>query len=183
MISLLGKICDSLGISFDFLNRENSPSNKLSIKDASVGSIQQAGGDIHNISIASSERPQIDTEQWGGTGGPDGFSIEFYAKNIGDAAAVDVEAELVADDLPRSLQLGSVAHSLSPDKLSRIITYRYDSTDMFKRALKNPRIVFKYKSADGREFRSGRSIIQEPRAAGGFNIHTKQPTSYFNSPT
>ena len=184
MLSLLGKICDSLGISFNFLNRENSPSNKLSIRDASVSSVQQAGRGIHNVTVAPGERdqrrPQVDTDQWGGTGGPDGVSVEFYAKNIGDVAAMDVEAELVAQDLQGSVQLGSVANSLSPNQSSRLITYRYNSTDFFKRVLKNPCIVFKYKSADGREFMSGRNIVQESRADGGFNIHTKSPTAYFS---
>ncbi len=184
MLSLLGKICDSLGISFNFLNRENSPSNKLSVRDASVGSVQQAGRDIHNTIVApgarSQDRPQIDTDQWGGTGGPDGVSIEFYAKNIGNVAAMDIQAELVAEDLQGNVQLGSVANSLTSNQSSRLITYRYDSTDFFKRALKNPCIVFKYKSADGRELMSGRTIVQESRAAGGFNIHTKSPTAYFS---
>lgn len=184
MLSLLGKICDHLGISLNFLNRENSPSNKLSVRDSSVGSVQQAGRDIHNTIIASDvrgqDRPQIDIDQWGGTGGPDGFSIEFYAKNIGNIAAIDVNVELVAEDLQNSVQLGSVANSIMSNQSSRLIMYRYDSTDFFKRVLKNPCIVFKYKSADGREFMSGRNIVQESRADGRFNIHTKSPTAYFS---
>lgn len=184
MITILGKICDKLGLSFSFLNRDHSPSNKVVIKDSTVGKVQQAGRDINNVTIThnrqSNNRPQIDVEQWGGTGGPDGTSIEFYLNNIGSETGVDVHPELVADDLTDSIKLSEPISSIAPAKLSRGLQYRYDGTDFFNRVLKNPRIVFRYKSANGRSFMSGRNVVQESRADGRFNIHTKAPITYFD---
>ena len=186
MIPILGKICDRLGLSFNFLNRDNSPSNRAVIKESStVGVIQQAGGNIHNnITIAQAEqsrtRPQIDVDQWGGSGGPNGTFIRFYLKNIGSETAVDVQAELIADDCSGSIKLSSPIHNIPPMQLSRSLQYRYDGTDFFKRMLTKPRVILRYKSADNRAFASGRSVIQEPRADKRYNIHTKPPVSYFD---
>lgn len=181
-MNLLKKICDKLGFSFDFLNRYNSPSNKAVIKDSSVGSLQQATGDIHNTTIVnnrgSQTRPRIDIVEYGGSGGADGTSVSLKLKNDGGEAAIDVLVEFTADDLQGGGNF-NVA-SLSPGEPSRSINYQYNDTDFFKRKLQNPRIIFKYKSVDGRSFVSGRTICQELRADGRYNIHQKLGT-YFES--
>ncbi len=180
MISILGKICDKLGLSFNFLNRDSSPSNKAVIKDSSIGSFQQASGNIHNVMIHNQQtqtRPRVDTSEYAGTGGPDGTFVTLKVRNDGTEAAVDIRGELTADDFQATAQF-DVAHSLSPGQESHSINYPYHNTDFFTRLLVNPRIIFRYQSADGRSFVTGRTIIQESRNDGRYNIHTKRG-SYF----
>ena len=177
MFTLFSKICDKLGISFNFLNRDRSPSNKASIKNSSVGSIQQATGDIHNINITNHTQPRIDIAEYAGSGGADGTFLIFKIKNDGGEAAIDIQGELVADDI----QIGNIfntIHNLSSGQTSQSISYPYHNTEFFTRQLVNPRIVFRYKAADGRSFATGRTIIQESRADGRYNIHTRLG-SYF----
>ena len=176
MLTLFSKICDKLGISLSFLNRDHSPSNKVSIKYSSVGSFQQASGDIHNVLIHNQQtqtRPRIDTSEYAGTGGPDGTFVTLKVKNDGTETAVDIRGELTADDFQGSAQF-DVAHNLSPGQESHSINYPYNNTDFFTRLLVNPRIIFRYQSADGRSFVTGRTIIQESRNDGRYNIHTKR---------
>ena len=155
------------------------------VKDSQVGMMQQSVGDVNNhITIFQGKhldgRPQIDTEQWGGSGGPEGVSLDFYLRNIGNETAMDVEIELVADDLQNSIKLPDTIQRIDAGHLSRDIHCKYGDTDFFTRSLKNPRIVFRYNSFDGYKQESGRHIIQERRADGRFNIHTKPPVTYFN---
>jgi hypothetical protein len=177
MLSIFDKIFDKLSLSLNFLNRDQSPSNKAVVKHSSVGSVQQAGGDIHNVHITQeprgSSRPRVDmANEFGGRGGPDGTFAVFRVKNDGTESAIDLQGEFVADDLKIGPAF-DIAHSLSPGQQSRMIECRYDGTDLFGRRLANPRIIFRYKSSDGRTFESGRAVVQEPRADGRFNIHTK----------
>lgn len=179
MPAFLQKIFDTLKLVISFNNRKNSPSNKATVKNSSVGSFQQAGGDIHNITIAdgarSRTRPRIDLAEYGGAGGADGTFAIFKLKNDGSEAAIDVRVEFVADDFRGGT---FTVASLSPNEPSHTMSYKYDNTDFHKRLLKNPRIIFRYKSADGRTFVAGRTLIQEQRATGVYDIHKTEGT-YF----
>jgi hypothetical protein len=178
MISLLRQICDKLG--FEFLNRHDSPSNKLRVKDSSKVSSQQAGGNINNILITTGEPklsvPRLDFDQWGGTGGADGWSVTFYLINVSGFPAFDIHIELIADDLSENIELPDVIRRVDAHTLSRAITYKYDMTDFYLRKLRNPIIRLKYKSLDGGTFTSDGIITQKQLATGRFDIHSNSPT-------
>lgn len=55
MFTLLEKLWDKMTVSFSFLNRTNSPSNKAVAKYSSVQSLQQAGRDINNVSAPATD--------------------------------------------------------------------------------------------------------------------------------
>lgn len=177
MFTLFNKICDKLGISLNFSNRDSSSSNKASVKNSSLVSIQQATGDIHNMNITNHTQPRIDIAEYAGIGGADGTFVIFKIKNDGGEVAIDIQGELTADNI----QIGNIfntIHNLSSGQTSQSIRYPYHNTEFFTRQLVNPRIVFRYKAADGRSFANGRTIVQELREDGMYNIHTRLG-SYF----
>jgi hypothetical protein len=148
-------------------NRDHSPSNKASIENSSVGSFQQAGGDIINN---LSPKPRIDIAEFGTSGGADGTFLIFKIKNDGSEAAIDIQGDLVADNILIG-NIFSAIPSLSSGGISQSIKYRYDNTDFFTRQLINPLIVFRYKDRDNNSSVTRRRIIQKPRADGRYNLH------------
>ncbi len=174
MFTLFDKIWDKISIYLNIFNRDHSPSNKASIKNSPSGVIQQAQ---QIVNISHHTQPRIDVVDYGGSGGADGTFVIFKIKNDGGEAAIDIQGELAADDI----QIGNIfntIHNLSSGQTSQSISYPYHNTEFFTRQLVNPRIVFRYKAADGRSFATGRTIVQESRADGRYNIHTRLG-SYF----
>lgn len=173
------RIFDKLILYFNFLNRSNSHSNKVSRGQSFSGSIQQAGGNITNITNVGNNgltlypKPLIDIlESFGSSGGPDGNFIAFAVRNNGKETALDVEAEFVADRVNSSGKF-LMSHSLLPNGASRMRNYRYTDTDFFRRKLSNPKIVFFYKSIDGTVLTSARRIIQDKRPGdGNYNMRS-----------
>ena len=170
MFSIFEKIFDNLSMVFSFLNRDHSPSNKAVIKHSSVGSVQQAGRDIHNTSFVNSTRPRIDITDFGGSGGADGTFLTFRLRNDGGEAAVDIQCKLIADNIG-GRSLSHTIANLAIGQLSQNISFPYHTTEFFNQQLSNPRITFCYRAADGREFTAGRTVVQENRADGRYNIH------------
>ncbi len=167
-MNLLGKISDTFKVAFNFvINRNNSPSNKSKVvlKDSSVGTLQQAQTITNTY---NQTRPRIDIQGYGGSGSGDDTYVDFGVKNDGSEAAIDVQVEFVADDFE-----GGKFNitNLSPNQPPRSLIYHYHNTDFYKREVKNPRIVFRYKSADGRSFVARRKITQARRASGVYDIH------------
>ncbi len=133
---------------------------------------------LEEMAANSEQRPQLDLAQnFTVTGGSEGNFIEFQVKNDGAVTALDIQAELIADGSVTSGKI-DIIHNLSPQEESRRIVYRYTDTDFFQKNLDNPRIIFTYRAANGQQFSSGRKIIQDTRADGRFNIHSK-PGEYF----
>ncbi|MDE2233804.1 MAG: hypothetical protein KGJ90_06920, partial [Patescibacteria group bacterium] len=174
MFAWLGKIFDKLVISFNFSNRDSSSSNKAVVKNSPSASVQQFLGDIHITNNQHKQtRPRIDITNFWGSGGADGAVVFFKLKNDGDESAIDVQVKFTADDC-RDIAKFDITPNLSVGQSSHSVNYRYENTDLYKRRLKNPRIVFRYKSVDGSSFVAGRKIVQDRRATGVYDIHKTQ---------
>ena len=125
----------------------------------------------------SQNRPRIDLVRgFTVSGGYRGNEISFQIKNDGGSPAVDVKFRLQSEEAETPLM--EIAHSISMGEPSHEILYRYTDTDFFRRELNQPRITFFYKDPEGNEFVSGRYILQDLRADGNFNIHSR-PGRYF----
>jgi hypothetical protein len=135
---------------------------------------------VEEMASSSEQRPRIDlTHNFTVSGSGEGNFIEFQVKNDGATAALDIQAELIADGDIATGKI-DITHSLSPQKESGNIRYRYTDTDFFQKKLDNPCIVFTYRTANGQNFSSGRKLIQDTRADGRFNIHSR-PGEYFEN--
>lgn len=164
-----------MGLSFNFLNRDNSPSskNKAKFKDSSGNTINQAGRDVNVSLTAATPKPRIDFgDQFVTTGSADGYVLYFNVVNDGDASAVDISYFLTADDLEVAMTPKVIARNLSVGQTSMgLVTIKLQATEFYTKKLTNPRIVFVYKDRSGKEFRGGRYILQELRADQNFNIN------------
>jgi hypothetical protein len=102
-------------------------------------------------------------------GGLDGNHIIVYAKNVGKETAIDVKYHLASDDSVSSQEV-LLSHTMSPNETKEGTPYRYTETDLFRKKLLNPKIVFTYKDPDGEIYTSGNFITQDNRADGFYNI-------------
>lgn len=181
MIPLFEKIADSLSASFSFLNRNNSPSNKLKADGSKNTPIIQAGnvgGNLHQTTIygeAKNARPSLDIRNMGSSGGPDGNFFFFGVRNDGQEAARNLRAEFRNDE--EVLEVMTLPN-LTVNEESRQYAYRYSESRFFTGELSDPKLVVKYSSVDGRRFLSGVQLIQEARADGNYNISPRLGESF-----
>lgn len=250
MLSIFEKVFGKLALTLSFLNRDRSPSNKIKVKQSTLGSLQQAMGNITNVTNHHSEtisdlerkvlnrlyrdfrtnnqlvrrniqemyrelgitegayvgvlhdskligvdsdehltlnadgvrymdthvsqnRPRIDLKDGlSVSGGSNGNHILFQVKNNGVNTAENLECYLSADGVQTESQL--ISKRLSANQESSLISYRYTDTPFFKSKVEAGKIIFTYKDSDGFSFRSSRSITQDHRADGNWNIHAGQ---------
>jgi len=179
MIPILGKIADSLSASFSFLNRSESPSNKVG-RDSTNSPVLQTGtvkGDVHQTTIyehASQTRPSLDIRTDGSSGGPDGNLIYFVVRNDGKESARNIQAQF--GDGSSVIKTENVPNLIVNE--STRISYEYTNTAFFLKKLDDPRLTLLYQAVDGRRFSSGICLIQETRADGRFNISVKLGDSF-----
>ncbi len=122
-------------------------------------------------------RPHLDLESnFSVSSNGDGNFLTFRVKNDGDESAVDVQAVFTSSigEIGRI----DVAHNISPNQTSSEIIYRYTDTPLYRENLINPQIRFVSRSRSGRDFVSGRTLIQNTRADGNYNIQSR-PGDYF----
>jgi len=106
------------------------------------------------------------------SGGPDGQSIGFQAKNIGDSPAMDIVCWFVADE-GNIAKIEGISHRLSPNETSLINNFIYSHTIIPDRIFPGLKIIFEYKDLKGNTFKTGRLIKQDLRADGKFNLHSR----------
>lgn len=184
MISpILGKIADRFAASFSFLNRKNSPSNKVAVTDLSNSPIIQTGkveGDVHQTTVyrgASRTRPSLDIRTDGHSGGSDGVTISFVIRNDGSESARNITVQFLDG---KNIIKEEKLLSLTTNESTRL-THSYTNTAYFLTRCSEPKLVLHYSAIDGRRFKSGTRLIQEERADGSYNLSVKLGESFDQS--
>lgn len=119
-------------------------------------------------------RPIIDFAGGGfiHTGGPSGRRAIAALCNQGDAPAMSVEMRFEADDT-QGQQIGTEfpIPTLRPgESTPGNVVIDYAGCPLGTTPLSNPRIIFKATDMYGNAFESMRSLVQEGRADGGYNL-------------
>ena len=178
MIPILGKIADSLGLSF--LNRKDSPSSKAKVSDSPNSPLIQAGnveGGVHQTTVYGQihhTRPSLYIRNDGGSGGPDGDTIVFVVRNDGQESARNIKSQF--KDGERLIHEETIS-GLTTIETSHI-TYDYTNTVFSRKKLSDPKYVLIYSSVDGRKFMSGVQLLQEERDDGNYSLSTKLGDSF-----
>lgn len=176
---ILGKIAERLAASFNFLNRKDSPSNKIATNSGNSPIIQagKVEGGVHQTTVyggTSSTRPSLDIRTDGHSGGPDGVTIFFIVRNDGSESARNITVQFLDGE---NLIKEEKIQNLTINESARL-TYEYTNTAYFLTKLSQPNVALLYSSVDGRRFKSGVHLIQEGRADGRYNLSVKLGESF-----
>lgn len=132
------------------------------------------------VHAGEEKRPQLDIASGvAHSGGADGHSLLFAIKNEGSDIASEITCYLGDVDTDSYEQV-PVPSKLGPNEQSREINYKVDHSPLFLKKLATPELRFGYKSKEGVIFETTRSLVQDPRADGRFNL--KEGDQYKDSP-
>jgi len=93
-------------------------------------------------------------------------------KNVGERDALNIGWGYEADDL-KFRHVGNLTQSLARQEEHKINPpYDYSQTELFKKLLKNPRIVFLFHDPDDVDMVNKANIGQKRRADGNYNIES-----------
>ena len=129
-------------------------------------------------SFVRNKKPEIDIISLAISGSSSGQQITgIRLVNNGVASAIDVKCFICADDIQK-INIGNIER-INPNEESRNSSgFLYSDTPLSQELLKNLRIICEYKNKDGFNFTSGRTLAQEKRADGNYNI-SGQRGDYF----
>jgi hypothetical protein len=122
--------------------------------------------------VPSETGPIIDIEgSFIVSGGSEGQTVGFQAKNIGNSPAVDIVCWFVSDE-GNIARIEGIAHRLSPDEKSMVSNFTYSHTLISEREFPGLKILFEFKDIKGNILKTGRLVKQDSRADGKYNIHS-----------
>lgn len=170
-MNLVEKILGALHI--NFLNRKNSPSqeNTVKMKNSSIGTLQQAGGNIYNAGTETpikGRKPFIDViAPPQKTGGPGGHFVTFKIKNLGKETAIGNRVEIQGAGYHWAPDNAEALSILEPGK-EFTFDYPLSNEKVFQSEVPGLKISFYYKDTDGNEWQSGRMLRQVKVPSGAF---------------
>ncbi|OGY88873.1 MAG: hypothetical protein A2677_02175 [Candidatus Komeilibacteria bacterium RIFCSPHIGHO2_01_FULL_52_14] len=121
-------------------------------------------------SFLRKNKPEIDVSSLAISGGPRGQEITgLRLVNNGAASAIGIRCFICADGLQK-INIGNIER-INPNEESRnSLGFNYSNTPLSQELLKHLKIICEYKNKDGFNFASGRTLSQEKRADGNYNI-------------
>jgi len=121
-------------------------------------------------SFIRSNKPEIDILSLAISGGPRGQEITgLRLVNNGNASAIDIKCFVYADDMEK-INVGNIERINQNEESRNSLGFRYSDTPLSQKLLKNLRLVCEYRNKDGFGFTSVRTLHQEKRADGNYNI-------------
>lgn len=129
-------------------------------------------------SFVRNNKPEINIASLAISGGPRGQEITgLRLVNNGIASAIDIRCFLCADGVEK-VNIGNIER-INPNEESRnSLGFNYTSTPFSQSELKKLRVICEYKNKDGFNFTSGRTLNQEKRADGNYNISVQRENHF-----
>lgn len=125
-------------------------------------------------SFIRNNKPEIDIISLATSSGPRGQEITgLRLVNNGVASAIGIKCFICADDMQK-INIGNIERINSNEESRNSLGFNYSNTLLSQELLKNLRIICEYKNKDGFNFASGRTLSQEKRADGNYNISTQR---------
>lgn len=152
-------------------NRSNSPSYKAIVKESAGNIVVKQDSPETHYHINQTRRPRLQIVKGPShSGGSGGFFFTFTIKNVGERSALNIGWGYEADDLS-SHHVGNLTQSLAEQEEYQINPpCEYSQSELFKKLLKNPRIVLFFHDPDDVDMTNEINIGQEKRADGNYNI-------------